>query len=55
MNLQQVQAPVDGVDQAEAAGEEVDGTDAADGDAAGTVGDLLVNVARSHDRLVAAV
>ena len=44
VELEQVQALVDGVDEAELAGQGVDGADAAVGDAAGAVGDLVVDV-----------
>ena len=45
MDLEQVQAAVDGVDQAELPGQEVDGADAAVGDAAAAVADFVVDVA----------
>ena len=54
MELEQVQAAVDGVDEAELAGQGVDGADAAVADAAGAVGDLVVDVAGGEHGLVAA-
>ena len=53
--LEQLQASVDGsVDGAEPAGEGMDEADAAAGNATGTIGDLIVNVAGSHHGLGAA-
>ena len=54
VDLEQVQAVVDGVDEAELAGQGVDGADAAVADAAGAVGDLVVDVAGGEHRLAAA-
>ena len=54
MDLEQVQAAVDGVDQAEPAGQGMDGADAAAGDAAGALGDLVVDVAGGQHGLGAA-
>jgi hypothetical protein len=54
VDLQQLQAAVQGVDEAELAGESMNEADAAEGDAVGTFGDLIVNVAGSHHGLGAA-
>ena len=51
--LQQVEVLVDGVDQADLPGQEVDGPDAAGGDGPGPVGDLVVDVGGGHHRPVA--
>src|SRR6202035_2246512 len=51
MDIQQLQAPVQGVDEAEPAGQSMNEADAAAGDAAATLGDLVVNVAGSHHGL----
>ncbi len=53
MDLEQVQALVDGVDQADLPGQGVDGADAAVGDAAAAVGDLVMDVGRRELRPVA--
>ena len=45
VDLEQVQAAVDGVDEAELAGQQVDGADAAVADAAAALGDFVVDVA----------
>jgi hypothetical protein len=45
VELEQVQAAVDGVDEADPACQGVHGTDAAAADTAGAVGDLIVDVA----------
>ena len=52
VDLEQVEASVDGLDEAESAGQGVDGADAADGDAAAAFGDLIVDVAGGHHGLV---
>ncbi len=44
MDFEQVQVVVDGVDEADASGQQVDGADAAVGQAAGAVGDLVMDV-----------
>jgi hypothetical protein len=49
--LQQFQASIDGVDEAEPASEGVDKSDAAAGDRAGAISNLLVNVAGGHHGL----
>jgi hypothetical protein len=54
MDLQQLQATVDGIDQAKAAGQGMDGADAAHADASATRADLIVKVAGGHDRSLAA-
>ena len=51
--LEQVEVPVDVVDQAELAGQEVDGPDAAGCDGPGPLGDLVVDVGGGHHRLMA--
>ncbi len=53
MDLEQVQAFVDGVDQADLPGQNVDSADAAVGQAARAVGDLIVDVAGRELRSVA--
>jgi hypothetical protein len=50
VKLQQAQAVVDAVDEAELAGEDVEGTDAAVGDAADAVGDFVMDVAGGEHR-----
>jgi hypothetical protein len=45
MDLEQVQAPVDGVDETEASGQKMDGPDAAVGEAVSFVSDVVVDVA----------
>jgi hypothetical protein len=54
VQLQQFQAPVEGVDEAEPARQRVEEADAAAGDAAGPLPDLLVDVAGRHHGLGAA-
>ena len=44
VEFEQVQAAVDGLDQADLASQSVEGTDAAAAQAAGAVGDLVVEV-----------
>src|SRR5271154_3935042 len=52
MNLEQMQAPIDGIDQADAPGQEMHGPDAAMSQAAHSVSDLIMNVAgREHGSL----
>src|SRR5262249_34251783 len=51
MNLQQVQPGVDSIDQPKAPGQQVDGPDAAIGQAVDALGDLILNVAGGHHRL----
>ena len=53
MPLEQVEVPVDVLDQAELAGQEVDGPDAAGCDGPGPLGDLVVDVGGGHHRLMA--
>src|SRR5262249_50790227 len=48
VDLQQLQAPVDGVDEAEPTGEGVEETDAAAGNAAGAAGNFVTDVAGGH-------
>jgi hypothetical protein len=45
VELEQVQVPIEGVDEADLAGEGVEGADTAAADAPGAVGDLVVDVA----------
>ena len=54
VELEQVQAVVDGVDEAELAGQEVHGADAAVADAAAAVADFIVDVAGGEHGLGAA-
>jgi hypothetical protein len=54
VDLQEVQAAVDGVDQAQASGQQVDGADAAGADAAAAAGDLVMDVAGGEHGSVAA-
>jgi hypothetical protein len=54
MDLEQVQACIDAVNETELTGEPVEDTDATVGVAAGAFGKLIVNVAGSEHRLVAA-
>jgi hypothetical protein len=54
VKLEQLEASVDGLGEFEASGESVDGTDAADGEAASTLGNLVVDVGGSQDGLGAA-
>ena len=51
MDLEQVQTVVDGVDEAALACEEMKGADAAEGDAAAALGDVVVDVACLEDGL----
>src|SRR5271168_658010 len=52
MNLEQVQAPINGVDQADAPGQKVKGADATVSQAVHAVRDLVMNVAgREHGAL----
>ena len=51
--LEQVEALVDVANQPELAGQEVDGPDAAGGDAPDLLGDLVVDIGGGHHRLVA--
>ena len=51
VDFQECEALVDGLDQAGPTSEGVDGTDAADGDAAAAVGDFIMNVAGGHHGL----
>jgi hypothetical protein len=55
VELQQVQAVVDGVDEAHVARQGVQGADAAAADGAGAVGDLIVDVGGGKHRPSAAV
>jgi hypothetical protein len=54
MNLQELEALVEAFDESEAAGEQMESADAAGGNAANTVADLIVNVAGGEDGLGAA-
>jgi hypothetical protein len=51
VELQQVESLVDGLGQAELADQQMDGADAAAGDAAGLGGDVIVDVGGGEDRL----
>jgi hypothetical protein len=51
--LEEVEVPVDVLDEAELAGQEVDGADAAWRDGADPVGDLVMDVGGGHHRLMA--
>src|SRR5262249_51976103 len=53
VDLEQVQARVDGVDQADVPGQGMDGADAAVGHAAAAVGDLMGEVAGREHRMAA--
>ena len=53
VDLQQLQTLVQGVDEAEPTGEGMNEANAAAGDAAGTLGDLIVNVGSGHHGLAA--
>ena len=53
MPLEQVEVPVDVLDQPELAGQEVDGPDAAGCDGPDPLGDLVVDVGGGHHRPVA--
>ena len=53
MNLEQVETSVDGLDEAELVGEGMHGADATVADAAGALGDLVVDVASCHHGLFA--
>jgi hypothetical protein len=55
VELEEDQAPVDGVDEAELAGQGVNGTDAPVGDAAVAVADLETDVGGGEHRALAAV
>ena len=48
MNLEQVQLVIDGIDQADLAGQDVKGADAAMGQSAAALGDLVVDVGRGE-------
>ena len=50
--LQEVEAPVDVVDQPELAGQQVDCPDSARRDGPGPIGDLVVDVGGGHHRLM---
>lgn len=50
MNLEQMQARIDGLDETEAPGQKVDGADAAVNHAALALADLVVDVAGGKDR-----
>jgi len=54
VDLQQLEALVDGLDQADLLNQSVDGAEAADANAAAAFGDLIVNVASGHHGLRAA-
>src|SRR5207253_5418651 len=54
VDLEQLQATVDGLDQADLANERVHSADAADSDAAAAFADLIVDVAGGHHRFGAA-
>src|SRR5271170_60066 len=54
VDFQQLQAAVDGIGEAESAGEGVKQADAAAGDAASAPGDFVMDVARGHHGLGAA-
>jgi hypothetical protein len=54
VKLEQLESAVDGLGESEATGEGVDGSDAADGEATGTLGNLIVDVAGGQDRFGAA-
>jgi hypothetical protein len=51
VDLEQLQAAVEGIDQADLPNQFVHGADATDGDAAAALGDFIVDVAGRHDRL----
>jgi hypothetical protein len=52
MDLEEVKARVDGVDKSKAAGEEVEGADAAVGESASAAGDIVEDVGGGEDGLV---
>jgi hypothetical protein len=54
VKLEQVESSIDGLGESEVSGEGVDGSDASDGEPAGPLGNLIVDVAGSQDRLGAA-
>ena len=54
VDLEQLQAVVDGIDQADRAGQRMDSADPAVGGAAGAVSDLVMHVPRGEHRLAAA-
>jgi hypothetical protein len=50
VNDEQVQSPIDGVDETDAAREQLESADAAVADAVNAVGDFIVNVRRGKNR-----
>jgi hypothetical protein len=54
VDLQQGEVPVNGINEADAAGKRVHGANAADSNAVRAFGNLIVDIARGHDRLAAA-
>src|ERR1044071_267183 len=54
MNLEEMESAIDGVDEADAACQEVKGADAAMADGVGALGDFVVDVAGGEDRPLAA-
>jgi hypothetical protein len=54
VELEQLQASVDGLGQAKLSGKGMDGSDASDGESAGPLGNFIMDVAGSQDGLGAA-